>query len=264
MSSASSRSFSTESMKYSKPGWPFRWEMLSIDPVDRSSRTRTSWPSASSRSERCEPMNPAPPVISARTFAALSYRERAVHGSCDAGDVGRAHPRMQGQRQHALAEVGRMRTRSAPERRKGGLTWNGNGIVNQGLDAVGREPRLKRRAIATEHRKEMIHVPGVELPRHGDAVSRQRLAITPRQRAPRRGGGRQPGEARAKHGSLQFVEPRVHAELRVVIAIGLAAVAQPRDPLGQLPIACQHRAPVAERAEVLRRVEAERRRDPER
>src|SRR5438874_2791322 len=42
--------------------------MLSIDPVERLSSTATSWPSASSRSARCEPMNPAPPVI--RTFMA--------------------------------------------------------------------------------------------------------------------------------------------------------------------------------------------------
>ena len=39
---------------------------LASDPVDRSSTTSTSCPSASSRSTRVEPMNPAPPVTSIR------------------------------------------------------------------------------------------------------------------------------------------------------------------------------------------------------
>src|SRR5687768_16330939 len=36
-------------------------------PVERSSRTRTSSPRATSASTRCEPMKPAPPVTIART-----------------------------------------------------------------------------------------------------------------------------------------------------------------------------------------------------
>src|SRR5207253_8678621 len=36
--------------------------------------TRTSWPSASSRSARWEPINPLPPVI--RTFIHLSFRSQ--------------------------------------------------------------------------------------------------------------------------------------------------------------------------------------------
>ena len=39
---------------------------LASEPVERSSTTSTAWPSASSRSTRVEPMNPAPPVTSAR------------------------------------------------------------------------------------------------------------------------------------------------------------------------------------------------------
>src|ERR1051325_9277094 len=45
--------------------------MLSIDPVDRLSSTSTSCPSFSRRSARCEPTNPAPPVMSAFTVARI-------------------------------------------------------------------------------------------------------------------------------------------------------------------------------------------------
>src|SRR4051794_8131159 len=41
--------------------------MFPIEPVDRLSSTNTSSPRSSSASERCEPMNPAPPVMRTRT-----------------------------------------------------------------------------------------------------------------------------------------------------------------------------------------------------
>src|SRR5258708_35846709 len=40
--------------------------MFSIAPVDKSSITNTSCDADNSASERCDPMNPAPPVISTR------------------------------------------------------------------------------------------------------------------------------------------------------------------------------------------------------
>ena len=45
---------------------------LTSDPVDRSSTTSTSWPSARSRSTRVEPMNPAPPVTIVRIEPAFA------------------------------------------------------------------------------------------------------------------------------------------------------------------------------------------------
>src|SRR3954454_17317198 len=48
--------------------------MLSSEPVETSSRTNTSQPFSSSRSERCEPMKPAPPVISAFLDTLGAYR----------------------------------------------------------------------------------------------------------------------------------------------------------------------------------------------
>src|SRR4029453_4195551 len=55
------------------------------------SRTDTSWPAASSASARCEPMKPAPPVISARTGPQRSRRrpEAAPAGGGAGGGPGR-------------------------------------------------------------------------------------------------------------------------------------------------------------------------------
>ena len=44
--------------------------MLSVLPVTRLSTATTSYPSASSRSHRCDPRNPAPPVTNARAMSA--------------------------------------------------------------------------------------------------------------------------------------------------------------------------------------------------
>src|SRR2546426_6782644 len=68
--------------------------MFGSDPVDRSSRAKTSHPSASRSSARCEPMNPAPPVMSALgvfVSGVLNCRSLASSGSGEGlGDVLRA------------------------------------------------------------------------------------------------------------------------------------------------------------------------------
>ena len=48
---------------------------------------------------------------------------------------------------------------------------------------------------------------------------------------------RQQRQAGAQDRRLHLVEPRVHAELAVVVAIGLAAVAQPPDARGDRGVA---------------------------
>src|SRR5215208_939024 len=55
--------------------------MLPMEPVDRLSRTITSWPSSSSRSARCEPMNPAPPVMNAFTRRCALSECLFAHGA---------------------------------------------------------------------------------------------------------------------------------------------------------------------------------------
>ena len=66
-------------------GSSLRWRMLSIAPVERSSRTWTRWPLASSSSARWLPMNPAPPVI--------KYRNDFSYRSICPGPVPRIHCR---------------------------------------------------------------------------------------------------------------------------------------------------------------------------
>src|SRR5687768_14470609 len=74
--------------------------MFSIDPVERLSRTSASWPSSSSRSARCEPMKPAPPVRNAfkRLLTPRSQR----------GDLRRG-------RWHVVMHVGPVELHRAPQ-----------------------------------------------------------------------------------------------------------------------------------------------------
>src|SRR5262245_34772526 len=48
--------------------------MLSRSPVSRLSTQMTSWPSRRKRSQRCDPMKPAPPVTRMRAISALYHR----------------------------------------------------------------------------------------------------------------------------------------------------------------------------------------------
>src|SRR5438067_8311121 len=147
MSSASSGSLFTVSMKYSKPARPFRCAMLSIDPVERLSRMRTSCPWSSSASERCEPMKPAPPVINARTRNVLSRelrpRREGVHRFGNPIDVRVAERRMKRQRDHFAARARGDLTVRGLDGGHRRLPWNRHRIMNQRLDAARREVRLQ-------------------------------------------------------------------------------------------------------------------------
>src|SRR5215510_15160394 len=142
MSSASNPSLSTVSMKYSKPRRPLRCAMLSIDPVDRLSRIRTSWPCASRASERWEPMNPAPPVTRARTDAVLSSRIEGVHRLGDRIDVIVVHRGTERQREYLMAHLRRDRTGGWLPRRKRRLFRDRHRVMNKRLDAARGEVRL--------------------------------------------------------------------------------------------------------------------------
>src|SRR6266850_2593029 len=261
ISSASSGSLLTVSMKYSKPDRPFKRAMLSIDPVDRSSRISTSWPWSSNASDRWDPMKPAPPVINARTRDVLSRnrgrRRERVHRLRDRVDVGVVERRIQRQREYLVARARRNRALARIGRRQRRLARNRHGIVNERLDAARREVRLQIRARVRSYDEEMVHVARVLLRYQADGAARERAAVPRRQRAAARGPRRQKRQARAERGGLQFVETRVDAGLLVMIAAGLAAVAQPTQPIGQRAVVGEDRTAVAEGAKVLRGVEAE-------
>ena len=79
------------------------------------------------------------------------------------------------------------------------------------------------------HREQVIDVPRIALGRHdepGRAGERGPIAPAPASGAARSSPASQ-RQPRAKDGRLHLVEPRVHAELAVMIAIGLAAVPEP-------------------------------------
>jgi hypothetical protein len=62
---------------------------------------------------------------------------------------------------------------------------------------------------------------------------------------------------------LQFIQPAVHAGLGAHVTLAPSILAQRRDPRAQLRIRRRHDAAVAERAEILRGIEAEGRHVPE-
>src|SRR4051812_13329622 len=59
-----------------KCGFPAKWAILRTLPVIRLSIPRTLWPSDRKRSHRCEPINPAAPVIRIRTLHLTSRTDK--------------------------------------------------------------------------------------------------------------------------------------------------------------------------------------------
>src|SRR6478672_10863916 len=51
-----------------------RWTMLAVSPVRRLSMPMTSYPRSRSVSDRCDPINPAAPVMTARFFIGFDWR----------------------------------------------------------------------------------------------------------------------------------------------------------------------------------------------
>src|SRR5688572_6506006 len=118
--------------------------------------------------------------------------------------------------------------------------------------------RLQRPSFGRQYRKQMVHVAGVPLTNRAH-YCRQQLTIARRACAAPDRPLRQQRQACAKHGGLQIVETAVDTGFDVVPAFTLSAVAQLADARRDGVAAGDHRTPVAKRAEVLRRIEAERR-----
>src|SRR5437899_10977473 len=112
-------------------------------PVEKLSRTRTRAPSVVSRSTRCEPMKPAPPVTSARSFTRRLYHRRL------------ARPSVAGARQ----------------------LGNRHGTVGRRPDEHRRAST--RRLAASRRGRGPVHLGGLSDPRLGGGLSPHALAAPP-------------------------------------------------------------------------------------
>ncbi len=137
-------------------------------------------------------------------------------------------------------------------------------VVNQRFDAARGKVRLQLAPCRVPDDEQMVDVPGVAFRRRVDRAAREPLRGTAPPAPAAVGPAAKARQPRAENRRLQIVEPRVDARLDVMIAVGLAAVAQPLDRVGERAIAGDDGAAVAERAEVLGRVEAERAGDADR
>src|SRR5690349_4332397 len=103
----------------------------------------------------------------------------------------------------------------------------------------------------------MIHVSRIAFSRDVDRCARERGSVLGGEPPASRGPPREPWQPHAENRRLHLVEPRVHTGRFVVVAIRLAAVAQPTNAIGKGPVAGDDGASVAERTKILRRIEAE-------
>jgi hypothetical protein len=85
--------------------------------------------------------------------------------------------------------------------------------------------------------------------------ARQQRAIRGGSGAPGCGPSGEQREARGEDGRLHLIEPAVHAHLAVMVTVRLPAVSDALQAGGERRVAGRNRAAVAERAQVLRRVE---------
>src|SRR5262245_13129508 len=137
-----------------------------------------------------------------------------------------------------------------------------HGVMNERLDSSGAERGLRRRALGTPDGKQVIDMAGIAL-LDGTQPGVERTAVLMCQFAATLGPGAEIRQTGAENRGLHLVEPAVHARLRMDVAIGLASIAKPLEALGNSPVVCDRRAAVPQRAEILRRVEAERAADAE-
>ena len=175
-------------------------------------------------------MNPAPPVISARTCRSSSWNSRD------------ARPRPRRARRSAspgwsgsdrTSSHSRRRARAAAPVRRGQRRLSRN---RQRDSAPAFRCRARARcrcsaiadAAVAHRRTDDRHGPGL-LRRERSPARRSAPRDSRRERPPPRRPGREKRQARAQDRGLHLVEPGVDAGLLVVIAIGLAAVAQPPD-----------------------------------
>ena len=117
----------------------------------------------------------------------------------------------------------------------------------------------KRVAVGDAHRVQVVDALGARVLDQGAAGSWKQLSVERRPRPSRGVSGVELAELDPQHRGLEPVEPFVEARLDVLSLGPLAEVAEATAPLGDRIVVGTDRAAVAERAEVLARIEAERR-----
>ena len=137
-------------------------------------------------------------------------------------------------------------------------------VVQTHLDPLGAQQLGQPVARRVAHREEVVDAGRPGALAQEDELVREPIAQPLCVAATRRVPGVEVGQLDPQQRRLQPVQPLVVADHDVLALAALAEMAQLPDTSRELSVVGTHRAPVAERAEVLARVERERRRVAER
>src|SRR5262245_16864819 len=117
---------------------------------------------------------------------------------------------------------------------------------------------LERVARGGSHDEQVIDVTGIALRERIDDRSGERRPVVSGELTTSFGPMLKPGKLRSQDGRLEFIESRIDPPFLMLIPVDLASVAQALDLLCQGSVVGDHGAAIAQRAEILRRVKAER------
>ena len=164
-------------------------------------------------------------------------------------------------RRFGLRKIARL----VAQRGEAGLQVERDRIVDLGADLPRRQMVAKRIAERRGNADDELVVDmevARPLDRQADhrlqAVRDEQAAVASRNLPAQAGPGVKVAELHPEHGRLERVEPGVETDLMVMVLRLHAMHAEPGHPAGQLRVVGRDHAPIAEAAQVLGRVEAER------
>ena len=207
----------------------------------RQQRSKKAWRSAQDRrgglKQRIWVGSGVPPDTPSERSAQrrLCGGAPTVNGGSDRVHLRIRQARVQRQRAdfiaHAVGDGARL-SREAAERR---LARNRHRKMDDRSDPVRLQVLHERRAMGREYREEMVDVPPVDLRRHRHRRAGQRFSVPRANHPPSRRPLGEPGQTRPQDGRLHLIKAAVHAELGVVIPVGLSTVAQSPQLGGRAP-----------------------------
>ncbi len=132
------------------------------------------------------------------------------------------------------------------------------GIVDGVADAARREVSHQVRALLRPHRQLVVHADGFRriLRQAEIAHARERFRVASRERAPALVVFLQKCQPARQDRRLERIEPRIGADLGVLVAGHLAVVGDATGALEKIGVVAADGAAVAEAAQILRRIEA--------